>query len=366
MSKIWPAFVLIALTCTAETKMSHANFGKTPDGTPVAVYTLTNKTGIEARITTYGGRLVSLAVPDRKGTKTDVVLGFDTLEPYPASPFFGALVGRYANRIGGAKFTLDGKEYPLEKNNGANSLHGGSHGFDKVVWTAREIPTGLELTYLSKDGEEGYPGNLKATVVYTLTDKNELEVDYSATTDKPTVVNLTNHSYFNLKGAGQGDILGHILTLNADQYTPVDAGLIPTGELRSVAGTPFDFRKPTAIGAHIDDPNDEQIKLGHGFDHNYVLNHKGTSLGLAAKIEEPTTGRVMEVLTTQPGVQFYTANNLNGTIKGIGGTYLRRGAFCLETQHFPDTPNKPKFPTAVLRPGETYHTTTVFRFSVAK
>jgi aldose 1-epimerase len=365
LPKALAAIVLMAVTGFAESDFTRAEFGKTPDGAAVSLYTLTNKS-VQVRITNYGGRIVSLTTPDRKGARADIVLGFDTLDPYPTSPFFGALVGRYANRIGGAKFTLDGKEYPLEKNNGANALHGGSHGFDKVVWTAREIPGGLELTYLSKDAEAGYPGNLKATVVYTLTDKNELKIDYSATTDKPTIINLTNHSYFNLKGAGEGDILGHVLTLHADQYTPVDAGLIPTGELRSVAGTPFDFRKPTAIGARIDDPNDPQIKLGHGYDHNYVLSHKGTSLGLAAKIEEPTTGRVMEVLTTQPGVQFYTANNLNGTIEGTGGTYVRRGAFCLETQHFPDTPNQPKFPTAVLRPGETYRTTTVFRFSVAK
>jgi aldose 1-epimerase len=367
LPKAWAAIVLMAASSNAETKLAHADFGKMPDGTGVSIYTLTNKQGVEARITTYGGRVVSLTTPDRKGTKADVVLGFDSLNGYAESPFFGALVGRYGNRIGGAHFTVDGVEYKLEKNNGANSLHGGSHGFDKVVWTAREIPgAGLELTYVSKDGEEGYPGNLKAVVVYHLTDRNELRIDYTAATDKPTVVNLTNHSYFNLKGAGEGDILGHVLTLNADQYTPVDTGLIPTGELRSVAGTPFDFRKPTAIGARIDG-SDEQLKIGKGYDHNYVLNRKGAALSLAAKVEESATGRVMEVLTTEPGVQFYTGNNLDGTIKGKAGkVYVRRGGFCLETQHFPDSPNKPKFPSTVLRPGETYRTTTVFRFSVAK
>jgi aldose 1-epimerase len=367
LPKAWAAIVLMAVTSTAETRLSRADFGKTPDGTAISIYTLTNKSGVEARITTFGGRVVSLTTPDRKGTKADVVLGFDSLAGYAESPFFGALIGRYGNRIGGAHFTLDGVEYKLEKNNGANSLHGGSHGFDKVAWTARELPAaGLELTYLSKDGEEGYPGNLKAVVVYRLTDSNELRIAYSATTDKPTVVNLTNHSYFNLKGAGEGDIMNHVLTLNADQYTPVDAGLIPTGELRSVAGTPFDFRKPTAIGARIDQ-SDEQLKIGKGYDHNYVLARKGAALSLAAKVEEPATGRVMEVLTTEPGVQFYTGNNLDGTIKGKGGkVYGRRAGFCLETQHFPDSPNQAKFPSTVLKPGETYKTTTVFRFSAAK
>ena len=358
----------MAATSSAETKVTHADFGKTSDGIAVSIYSLSNSHGVEARITTYGGRVVSLTTPDRKGNKADVVLGFDSLTGFAESPFFGALVGRYGNRIGGAQFTIDGTEYKLEKNNGANSLHGGSHGFDKVVWTAREVSGGgLELTYLSKDGEEGYPGNLKAVVVYHVTDANELRIDYTATTDKPTVVNLTNHSYFNLKGAGVGDIQDHVMMLNADRYTPVDSGQIPTGELLPVAGTPFDFRKPTAIGARIDQ-NDEQLKIGKGYDHNYVvLNRKGTGLSLAAKVEEPSSGRVLEVLTTEPGVQFYTGNNLDGSIKGKGGkTYVRRGGFCLETQHFPDSPNKPKFPSTVLRPGGTYRTTTVFRFSVAK
>ena len=362
------ALIAGAITMQAATKISHADFGKMPDGTGIQIFTLTNAHGLEARIINYGGAVVSLKTPDRAGAMADVVLGFDSLGGYLApEPFFGALIGRYGNRVGHAKFTLNGKDYPLSKNDGDNTLHGGERGFDKRVWTARELPDGgLELTYLSKDGEEGFPGNLKATVVYHLTDADELKIEYRATTDKDTVANLTNHSYFNLKGAGLGDNLGHLMMLNADKFTPVDAGLIPTGELRAVAGTPFDFRKPTAIGARIEQ-NDEQLKLGKGYDHNWVLNRTGSGLSLAARVEEPTTGRVMEVSTTEPGIQFYTGNFLDGTLKGKGGkVYGLRSAFCLETQHYPDSPNKPSFPSTVLKPGQTYHTTTVYKFSAKK
>jgi aldose 1-epimerase len=348
---------------SAATKVTHGDFGKASDGTPVEIYTLTNDNGVEARIITYGGRVVSLKARDRKGAMADVVLGFDSMDGYTANagPFFGALVGRYANRIGGARFTLGGVEYKVDKNDGANSLHGGAHGFDKAVWTAKELADGgIELTYLSKDGEEGYPGNLQATVAYHLTVANELQIDYAATTDKATVVNLTNHSYFNLKG--EGDVLGHRMMLNADRFTPVDSGLIPTGELRAVKGTPFDFQKATAIGARIEE-NDEQLKLGHGYDHNWVLSGRGGRLRLAARVEEPSTGRVLEVSTTEPGIQFYTGNFLDGTIKGKGGkVYGPRSGFCLETQHFPDSPNKPKFPLTVLKPGGRFESTTVFKF----
>ena len=361
------AFLLLvgAVSLHAATKISHTDFSSTPDGTPVQLFTLTNAKGMEARIATYGGTIVSLKTPDRNGTLADIVLGFDSLAGYLSpEPYFGALIGRYGNRIGHAKFTLGGKEYTLPKNDGDNTLHGGERGFDKRVWTAHELPDGgLQLTYVSKDGEEGFPGNLTATVVYHLTDANELKIDYSATTDKPTVVNLTNHSYFNLKGAGTGDILDHLVTIHADRFTPVDAGLIPTGELRSVEGTPFDFRQSTAIGARIE-KDDEQLKLGKGYDHNWVLNRRGNGLSLAAHVEEPTTGRVLEVLTTEPGLQFYTGNFLDGTLKGKGGSvYGHRSGFCLETQHYPDSPNKPRFPSTELKPRGHYKTSTVFRFS---
>lgn len=351
-----------AVGMNGATKLVSGDFGKTREGAPVRIFTLTNKNGVEATITNYGGRVVSLKVPDKKGAMGDVVLGFDSLEGYlNENPYFGALIGRYGNRIGHAQFTLDGALYKVPKNDGDNSLHGGTRGFDKVVWTPRELPDGgLELTYLSKDGEEGYPGNCKVTVVYHLTDDNELRLDYSASSDKDTVVNLTNHSYFNLKGSG--DILGHMLTLNADHFTPVDGGLIPTGVLKPVAGTPFDFRKATAIGERIEQ-SDEQLKLGKGYDHNWVLNKKGSELSLAARVEEPTTGRVMEVRTTQPGIQFYTGNFLDGSLKGKKGVvYARRSALCLETQHFPDSPNKPKFPSTVLKAGATFKSTTIYKF----
>jgi aldose 1-epimerase len=293
-----------AATIHAATKVSKADFGKTADGTSVQIFTLVNEHGLEARISTYGGAVVSLKTPDRTGQMADIVQGFDTVEGYlnPAEPYFGALIGRYGNRIGHAQFTLDGTVYHLPANDGANTLHGGPKGFDKVVWTPRQLPDGgLELTYLSKDGDEGFPGNLKATVVYRLTAANELKIDYTATTDKNTVVNLTNHSYWNLKGAGNGTILDHVLTIHASRFTPVDSGLIPTGELKPVAGTPFDFTKPTAIGARIEQ-NDEQLKLGRGYDHNFILDRTGAGLSPAARVEEATTGRVMEVETTEPAV----------------------------------------------------------------
>jgi aldose 1-epimerase len=345
-----------------------STFGKMPDGETVNLYTLTNRSGMRVAITNYGGRIVSIIVPDRKGQMADVALGFDNFDGYLATnPFFGALVGRYANRIGGAKFTLDGKEYHLAANDGPNSLHGGLKGFDKQVWKAREIPgqhPGLELTYLSKAGEENYPGNLSVKVVYTLTGNNGLQIDYSATTDKDTVLNLTNHSYFNLAGQGNGDILKQEMMINADSFTPIDATLIPTGEIRKVEGTPLDFRKSTPIGERID-ADDEQLKFGKGYDHNFVLNRTGNGLTLAARATDRESGRVLEVLTTQPGIQFYTGNFLDGTVHGTGGkVYERRSAFCLETQHFPDTPNKPSFPSAELKPGQTYHETTVFKFSI--
>lgn len=359
------AFSFMTLTAAE----SRADFGKTAEGIAVQIYTLTNKKGVEARITNYGGIVVSLKTPDRKGAMGDIVLGFDSLDGYltSPSPYFGALIGRYGNRIAHARFALNGVEHKLAANNGENSLHGGNRGFNKVVWTPRELSDGgLELTYLSKDGEEGYPGNLRVTVTYHLTEANELKIEYAASTDKDTVLNLTNHSYFNLKGAGNGDILDHVLTLNADKFTPVDAGLIPTGDLRSVNGTPFDFRKGTAIGARIEQ-GDEQLKLGKGYDHNWVLNKSGNSLSLAARVEEPSTGRVLEVHTTEPGVQFYTGNFLDGTVKGKGGkVYGFRSGFCLETQHFPDSPNQSQFPSTVLRPGQAFRSTTVYRFSAKK
>jgi len=365
------ATVAISLAgCHAQergTKMNikKAEFGRTKRGEVAHIYTLTNANGCEVRITNYGGIVVSLKVPDKAGELADVVLGYETLDKYiEKTPYFGALVGRYGNRIGKGKFTLNGKEYTLAVNNGPNHLHGGIIGFDKVVWRAKETRkpegVGLELTYLSKDGEEGYPGNLSVTVRYLWTNDNELRIDYAATTDKPTVVNLTNHSYFNL--ACKGDILGHELMIDADKFTPVDEGLIPTGELRNVAGTPMDFRKATAIGARIEQP-DEQLKFGLGYDHNWVLNRSG-SLRLVARMYEPTTGRVLEVYTTEPGVQFYCGNFLDGTITGKYGTvYHKRYGLCLETQHFPDSPNKPSFPSTVLKPGEKYASTTIYKFA---
>lgn len=349
--------------------ITKADFGNMADGAPVDVYTLTNVNGLVAKITTYGGAIVSLLVPDRDGNLGDVVLGLDTLEDYVTkSPYFGCITGRYANRIGGARFTLNGVEYALEKNDGENHLHGGAKGFDKVVWDA-EPQSGdkgpeLRLSYLSEDGEGNYPGNLSVEVVYALTNDDELRIDYLATTDKDTIVNLTNHTYFNLATGGASDILDHELMIAADRFTPVDAGSIPTGELRSVASTPLDFRQLTPIGARIDQ-DDEQLGYGSGYDHNFVLNSGGGDLALAARVQEPVTGRVMEVHTTEPGVQLYTGNHLDGSFAGKGGTrYGKRSALCLETQHFPDSPNKPDFPSTVLRVGDTYRTTTIHRFAV--
>jgi aldose 1-epimerase len=370
----------VALTTGLPTLLSAAaaprgaaktSWGKTRTGQAVDIYKLTNASGVEANIITYGARVQSLKCPDAHGQMADIVLGFDNLEGYLGeNPYFGAVVGRYGNRIAKGRFKLDGTEYTLARNNGDNALHGGLKGFDKVVWTAKEVssPAGpaVELTYVSKDGEEGYPGTLTATVRYTLTDAGELKLDYTATTDKKTVLNLTNHSYFNLAGQGSGEILGHRLRIDADRFTPVDAGLIPTGELRSVAGTPFDFRQPHVIGERIDADN-EQLKLGKGYDHNFVLNGQAGTMRKVVRVTEPKTGRVLEVSTDQPGIQFYTGNFLDGTVKGKGGkAYGFRTAFCLETQHFPDSPNHPKFPSTVLNPGATYKTSTVFTLSVEK
>jgi len=343
------------------------SWGALPSGESIDLYTLRNGKGVETTISNFGGRIVTLKVPDRAGKFEDVVLGYDTLEPYTKpNPFFGTLVGRYANRIANGEFTLNGKKYTLLKNNGPNSLHGGGKGFDKKAWKADVTANnGLQLSYLSKDGEEGYPGNLSTTVTYSLGDDNGLRIDYEATTDADTVLNLTNHSYFNMAGHAHGAILDHQLLLNADKFTPVNANLIPTSELRSVEGTPFDFRKPMAIGARIDAP-DEQIKFAKGYDHNFVVNRTGGEPTLAARVTDPQSGRVMEVLTTQPGVQLYTANHIEGEIKGkAGAIYHFRSAYCFETQHFPDTPNQPSFPTAVLKPGQKFHETTIFRFSTA-
>ena len=343
----------------------------TYQGKPIEMVTLKNKNGIELQAISYGGIITSLKVPDRSGKFADVVLGFDTLENYwadPPPPYFGAIIGRYGNRIAKGKFTLGGKTYTLATNNGPNHLHGGNKGFDKQVWaiTTRESPEGSSaiFTRTSPDGEEGYPGNLQVRVTYTLTDKNELIFEYHATTDKPTPVNLTQHTYWNLAGEGSGDILGHVLTINADRFTPVDDTLIPTGVLASVAGTPFDFRQPTAIGARIDQ-NDDQLKKGPGYDHNWVLNRKGAGLELAARLTDPKSGRSMEIATTEPGLQFYSGNFLDGAFKGKSGhPYVRRSALCLETQHFPDSPNQPNFPSTILQPGKSYDSKTVITFGV--
>jgi len=347
-----------------------APFGTTSDGEAVEVYTLTNANGVEVRAITYGGIIVSLRVPDKDGQLGDVVLGYDTLDGYLTnnSPYLGALIGRFGNRIGKGTFTLDEQTYSLAVNNGPNHLHGGLKGFDKVVWQAEsfddEEGVGVVFTYTSADGEEGYPGTLSVRVTYTLTGQDALIVAYHATTDKATPINLTQHTYFNLAGPGTKDILGHQLTLHADRFTPVDSTMIPTGELRNVAGTPFDFTQPTAIGARIDQQEEQLIWAG-GYDHNFVLNPGTDSLALAARVYEPTTGRVLEIHTTEPGVQFYTGNFLDGSITGKGGhVYEHRYGFCLETQHYPDSPNQPNFPTTILRPGSAYRSRTVFSFAV--
>jgi len=343
-------------------------FGTTADGKTADLYTLKNKNGMVVTITNFGATVVSILVPDKAGKMADVALGYDNLAGYELNKnYLGVLVGRYGNRIAHGKFSIDGTEYTLAKNNGDNTLHGGLKGFNKMMWDAKDVSKSgepaVEMKYVSKDGEEGFPGNLSVTVVYTLTNKNELRIEYTATTDKKTVVNLTNHTYFNLSGQGHGDVHNEEMMINADKFTPVDSGLIPTGELKSVAGTPFDFRKATAIGERIN-ADDEQIKLGGGYDHNFVVNRSKAGLSLAAKVYDPASGRVLEAWTTEPGVQFYTGNFLDGSFQGKGGgAYNKRTAFCLETQHFPDSPNHPSFPTTLLKPGEKYHTTTVYKFA---
>jgi aldose 1-epimerase len=348
--------------------ISKKPFG-TVDGQAVELYTLKNGNGVQASITTYGGIVTSFLVPDKTGKISDIVLGYDNVDGYvKSSPYFGCLVGRYGNRIAKGKFTLNGQTYTLATNNGPNALHGGLKGFDKVVWKAVKAEVGpdgprLELNYVSKDGEEGYPGTLNVTAVYTLTSDNAIKLDYTATTDKDTVVNLTQHSYFNLRG--HGDVNGHVVQINADKFTPVDSTLIPTGELRPVEGTPFDFRKPTPIGARLNS-DDEQIKFGNGYDHNWVVSEKATGkLTKQAVVTEPESGRKLEVFSTEPGLQFYGGNFLDGTITGKGGwTYQFRNGFCMEPQHFPDSPNQANFPSTVLKPGQTYKNTIIYRLSV--
>ncbi|GHB60117.1 aldose epimerase family protein [Persicitalea jodogahamensis] len=354
-----------------ESTITKEAFGTSGDGEAVDLYTLTNANGMVVQITNYGGIITKWMAPDKDGQMADVVLGFDSLSNYVAGhPFFGALVGRYGNRIAKGEFKLDGETYnTLVKNNGPNHLHGGTKGFDKKVWQAEEMKegstVGLKLTTTSADMEEGYPGKLDVTVTYTLTNDGELKIDYQATTDKPTVVNLTNHCYFNLTGLKR-DVLDHVVKINSDSLVAVDATLIPTGKLISVTGTAFDFREPTPIGARIDDESDEQIKMGGGYDHCWVIDRVGNNMALAATVYEPTSGRVLEVSTTEPGVQFYTGNFLDGKLSGKGATYSKRMGFCLETEHYPDSPNQPQFPSVTLRPGETYSTSTVFKMSVRK
>lgn len=378
---LFPIFVLVFLTGCAKTSknkgeqmnkevMKKELWGKV-DNKDVYLFTLENKNGMKATITNYGGIMTSLYAPDTNGNFDDILLGFDSLAGYTSNyyvnhcPYFGGLIGRYANRIANGEFKLDGKTYHLPKNDGPNTLHGGTKGFDKVVWDADTLSTpdgpALKLTYLSKDGEQGFPGDLTATVVYTLQNNNELKIHYTATTDKPTVVNLTFHGYFNLSGQGNGNILNEDMMINADKYTPVNSKLIPTGELKDVAGTPFDFRKPMAIGSRI------KQTPADGYDHNFVLNDQNQGIRLAAKVYDPASKRVMEVYTDQPGVQFYTGNFLDGSLTGKDGkVYKKYYAFCLETQHYPDSPNEPKFPSTVLNPGSTYSTTTMYKFTVKK
>ena len=353
--------IMLTISMQGKTSVSKQAFGHTSDGTAVDLYTLADGK-VEARTMTYGGIIVSLRTPDRNGKLDDVVLGYDSVDKYIAqTPYFGAIVGRYANRIAHGSFQLDGKTYSIPKNNGDNALHGGTRGFDKVVWTARQIKDGVELGYVSKDGDQGFPGTLTTTVRYTL-DGSALRIEYSASTDKDTVLNLTNHSYFNLAGQGKGDVLGHVVKIDASRFTPADAAQIPTGELKPVEGTPFDFRMPHAIGERID-ADDVQLHIGGGYDHNFVLDHAPGELAQAAEVYEPTTGRILRVLTTEPGVQLYTGNNLDGSITGKEGrVYKRRFAFCLETQHFPDSPNHANFPSTELEPGQEFHSVTVFQF----
>ncbi len=343
-------------------------FGKTKDGKETYLYTLQSPSGMKVTITNYGGTITSIEVPDRNHKMADVVLGFDNLDSYTSpdnNGYFGATIGRYGNRLAHGTFSIDGHQYQVPKNDGPNALHGGTIGYNKRLWDAKDVSRAgvpaLELHYLSPDGEMGFPGNLNVTVRFTL-ENHALRIDYTATTDKTTVLNLTNHSYFNLAGAGSKSNADHKVMLAADRFMPVDATLIPTGVLQPVAGTPFDFRKATAIGARING-SDEQLKLGKGYDHNYVLNASGNLKQVAARVEEPTSGRIMEVFTDQPGIQFYSGNMMSGKNKGIGGLYEQRSAFCMETQHYPDSPNHPSFPTTILKPGDTFHSTTIYQFS---
>lgn len=364
------ALASVAPLCAVEIPEAKP-FGKTADGTPVEVFTLTNRHGVKLRAMTYGAIVLGLETPDREGKLADIVLGYNTLDEYiKDTPYFGAVVGRYGNRIAHGKFTLDGKDYTLATNNDPGgikcSLHGGNKGFDKVVWRGQGVikdgVPGVEFSYKSRDGEEGYPGNLAVSVTYLLTDDNEWRIHYSATTDQATPINVTQHSYFNLKGEGNGDILGHELTIKGSKFTPVNTGLIPTGDLRPVKGTPFDFTTARRIGERVD-AQDEQLGFAGGYDHNWVLDNRDGSLALAATVHEPTTGRVLEVFTTEPGLQFYCGNFLDGKLTGKSGKpYEFRNGFCLETQHYPDSPNQPSFPDTILRPGETFKSTTVYKF----
>jgi aldose 1-epimerase len=355
---------------TAAVSVTKADFGKLPDGRAAEVYTLKNS-DLEVHVSNYGARIVVLKMKDRNGNMGDVVLGYNSVEGYvneaqkDKKTYFGAVVGRYGNRIRAGKFTLEGHQYQVPTNNNGNALHGGPHGFDEQLWTPKQLPDGVELTLLSKDGDMGFPGNLTVHVRYTLAGP-ALHINYSATTDKPTVVNVTNHSYFNLGGDGSGTILDEVLMINADKYTPVDQGLIPVGGPKPVAGTPFDFTKPTPIGQRIHD-NNEQLKIAGGYDHNFVLNGPNGTMKLAAKVTDPKTGRVLTVSTTQPGVQFYSGNFLDGSYTGKAGKkYEKNSGLCLETQHFPDSPNQPQFPTTELKPGQTMHSETIFAFSTTK
>jgi aldose 1-epimerase len=361
------------MSCTSseppvEAGIQSRSFGTLPDGRDVTIYKVTSPTGMVMEVTNYGGIITRLTAPDRDGKFEDIVLGYDNLEGYlTETPYFGAIIGRYGNRIGKGQFTLDGETYTLAQNNGENHLHGGIQGFDKVLWNAEPFSMGNEygivFTYESPDGEEGYPGNLSVKVTYLLTADNRVIFSYQATTDKATPVNLTQHSYFNLAGPSSDSILDHELMLAADHFTPIDSGLIPTGEIRPVAGTPFDFTTATPIGERIN-ADDEQIVFGLGYDHNWVLSDMTSDMRLAARVHEPTSGRVMEVLTEEPGIQFYAGNFLDGTITGKGGNvYEYRSGFCLETQHFPDSPNQSSFPSTILRPGETYQTRTIYAFT---
>jgi len=365
--KYFPAMLLLMTSAAvAQTSVTRADFGKLPSGESAQIYTLKSP-ALEMRLTTFGARVVSLTSADRNGKMGGVVLGFDDLDNYvkDTKTYFGAVPGRYANRIAAGKFMLEGNTYQLPVNNPPNSLHGGTDGFERRNWTAKGIPNGVEFTLVSPDGDQGYPGTLTAHVRYTL-HENTVTIVYSATTDKPTVVNLTNHAYFNLGGDGHGVILGEVLTLDADKFTPINATSIPLGKNLPVAGTPFDFTTPHAVGERIDGDN-EQLKNGAGYDHNFVVRGKAGELRPAAKVYDPTSGRVLQVATTEPGVQLYTGNFLDGTLPSrTGGTYERRSGFCLETQHFPDSPNHPKFPSTELKPGQTYHSTTTWTFTAEK